>query len=898
MIIRHIKVENWRSLVNPVEIAFNENINILHGSNGQGKSTLVEAMRMAFLDRFSLTGSDVGKIQPWGRELSPKVEIEFSDQGSTYRLCKKFLADKSCTVARLEAGTWMKYREGEAADEWARSLFHAQAPGKGVSKADHWGLARILWIPQGMPAYGGMTDALRTLLIPTAGAGGVENAPAGALEAAIRKKYGEYYTDKGAVRSGAGSLAEQEKCLQEAKARVDAIRVQLDEIDLWEKVVQENTRAVWEYHRQIEAETATMQALEQEVERFRTDALAAEQGRTRAEKSERERDNLKNRLARLDDAIAGQSRERALGDALTKETAALAKKLQDAGDVAAAAQRQAGRLDHDAETVTAVKAMAAEARTYRDRTAELAMLAEKKKTCDRLAEEIRINSAKIGDLRAPDKKEITALRRHLEDQKDARRELSALQLTLQFTASRAIRWKTLNGEPAVERDMDERETLAIRGLGIIEAEIEGAGVIRVQGPVGESADSLATKIARASEKIAAAVERFGTDNPEILQDRLGQAQLLEKESESKRNERDKTLGSLDDEGLLTAIARAGAMIRDYETRYPTWRDQVPDAGLLQKRAEELDADYAQRKVFVVREMERTRVEQMQISERLHDAQTRHASTQTALERYALLCEQLRDGHTDETLQTALDKLNGEAVIALREKTALEERVKAYAADPVAAHAALRLKAEGLQSLLVEKEKQTARAITEISVRGGRGLYSQLAENEEKLYADEHVYAAARLRAEALKLLYDTLCAVHAEQREKVVSPITMRASRLFQQINDRRMGMISLSENMDIAGFMPVETSGRMVGIDANLSGGEKEQLYLATRLALAEYLIPAGSGKHPVVLDDFLTATDDVRMSRIKELVETMTERFQFLILTCHPERYMGMRGVTMAEI
>jgi uncharacterized protein YhaN len=75
-----------------------------------------------------------------------------------------------------------------------------------------------------------------------------------------------------------------------------------------------------------------------------------------------------------------------------------------------------------------------------------------------------------------------------------------------------------------------------------------------------------------------------------------------------------------------------------------------------------------------------------------------------------------------------------------------------------------------------------------------------------------------------------------------------------------------------------------------NLSGGEQEQLYLATRLALAEVL--AKNERQMVVLDDVLTATDTGRLARVMTILEESAEHLQILILTWHPERYRALSG------
>jgi uncharacterized protein YhaN len=82
----------------------------------------------------------------------------------------------------------------------------------------------------------------------------------------------------------------------------------------------------------------------------------------------------------------------------------------------------------------------------------------------------------------------------------------------------------------------------------------------------------------------------------------------------------------------------------------------------------------------------------------------------------------------------------------------------------------------------------------------------------------------------------------------------------------------------------------------ACVSGGEQEQIHLAVRLALADVLTE--NEPFPVVLDDALLATDDARLGRTVELIEERRGRMQFLILTCHPERFSGLAGARLIRL
>ncbi|MGA2715914.1 MAG: SbcC/MukB-like Walker B domain-containing protein [Bryobacteraceae bacterium] len=98
-----------------------------------------------------------------------------------------------------------------------------------------------------------------------------------------------------------------------------------------------------------------------------------------------------------------------------------------------------------------------------------------------------------------------------------------------------------------------------------------------------------------------------------------------------------------------------------------------------------------------------------------------------------------------------------------------------------------------------------------------------------------------------------------------------------------------------IQGRHPRESPGADLDI---LSGGEKEQVHLAVRLALAELLTKDARERQLVVLDDVLTATDDERLKRVLTILEEMRAHAQFLILTCHPERYKPLNGAKFIDM
>ncbi len=79
--------------------------------------------------------------------------------------------------------------------------------------------------------------------------------------------------------------------------------------------------------------------------------------------------------------------------------------------------------------------------------------------------------------------------------------------------------------------------------------------------------------------------------------------------------------------------------------------------------------------------------------------------------------------------------------------------------------------------------------------------------------------------------------------------------------------------------------------VDQQLNTGARDQLYLAARLAIAEEL-SGGDEALPLILDDPLVSSDDVRFTRgMRHLAETLASSQQVIVLTCHEGRHARLR-------
>src|SRR5690606_34510541 len=143
MRLSRLRLDQFRQFRRPFELRFAPGLNLIHGPNESGKSTLARAIRAAFFERHR--SNSVDDLCPWGESsAAPSVALDFVWQDREWRLSKSFLKKKRCD---LQVGS--QHFEGEEAEDRLAALLGFQFPGRGASKEEHWGIPGLLWVEQG-----------------------------------------------------------------------------------------------------------------------------------------------------------------------------------------------------------------------------------------------------------------------------------------------------------------------------------------------------------------------------------------------------------------------------------------------------------------------------------------------------------------------------------------------------------------------------------------------------------------------------------------------------------------------------------------------------------------------------------------------------------------------------
>ena len=132
--------------------------------------------------------------------------------------------------------------------------------------------------------------------------------------------------------------------------------------------------------------------------------------------------------------------------------------------------------------------------------------------------------------------------------------------------------------------------------------------------------------------------------------------------------------------------------------------------------------------------------------------------------------------------------------------------------------------------------------------------------------------------DAIQLAIDTLSDIQTELQRRFAPEVEKRAAQIFKELTGGHFSVVKIKDaSMNLA---VAENDASTPHTPLELSGGTLDELYLAVRLALCEYLL---SGDVPMILDDAFVNFDDERLLCALKHLERVSDERQVLIFTCH---------------
>ena len=892
MILQKLEVEGFRCFDAMVTLALDPHrINILHGNNGTGKSSLFSALVRGLLDSHKVGGKGIAELCPWGTQLSPRITVVFEHNGKEYRVCKTFLRQKGTRLEIKEGKVFRPIANNEQADEKLRELLLAGVVGTGLAKPEGWGLAQALWCAHDQLAIprlrGPVLNSVREILGAQAMSRDSLN-----LISAVKAKYLEYFTESGKVKGGA-------KAPLWALKEQDVIRLEQALGEETEKLeqLQSGQKRAQELQQQRDVKANFLDEAKTETEHWGTEVseYALRERECTQRKAQwdakcHEAEAVTDRVNRVSESISQ------LEDA-TKRIALLHESLKPVRaqeSIAKAREREVEEQFKQAQVpdpeIDKCSFEIKEAEAY---LADFGLIAQVWSTIERanqLHAVIDDADSHIGDLNAPTSSVLSEFTELAADHSSVEMLLKSALLHLDLTPMRDQQVSVKAGEPEGDHTIASGGTIHVTGSPAIELELSGIGFLRITGP-SNSAAELRQQLNKLSDKIKLLCAPFQTADLNLLQARR---QSTDVQENAKRDAQAELRALMRSENLKDLESRRrSAMTRKAaaEKRHPTWVGLQPDVELIRTRRQALHETDKQRRLDATRNFTGAKDHASALSKDrtiqesdLANARQLESDSQKGL-------KQLRsDGLSDEDRDRKRNTLAVE-VLGLKEKyESVRQAMGRSVENPGPKLELWKAKRQKFEQDYSAADGELNRQLGILPTLLDQAPYGHQAQLEEELEALSTEIERDRLRSDSLKLLYDTLHDCETKATEGTLEPVTEKAAEFLMRICGQSFRPVL---DTDLV-FENVSTlkSDEPISL-ALLSGGEQQQAYLAVRLALADLLTRQAGRRELVVLDDVFANTDEERLPRVLEIINEMREHAQFLILTCHPDRYSALKDV-----
>lgn len=203
--------------------------------------------------------------------------------------------------------------------------------------------------------------------------------------------------------------------------------------------------------------------------------------------------------------------------------------------------------------------------------------------------------------------------------------------------------------------------------------------------------------------------------------------------------------------------------------------------------------------------------------------------------------------------------------------------------------------EGTGSDLEQRISQARQRREEMKERRSRGFReAEKAVNEWRSRGPELEIALAKIcsaledatrLAAACELAHGEMAEIANQVYTQWATALNERVNNVMPLLNDRYRE-VALSQNLELSVYSQ-EAGRRLETKDIqHLSKGARDQLLLAVRIAIAEYL-SAHVGNLPLAMDEPFAHWDDQRFVEGMRFVTNLTSRHQVILLSCHSWRY-----------
>lgn len=892
MRLTSITVRNCR-VHRELKLTLDPSRTLIGGPNSSGKSTLVEAAHRALFLRAKGNSELHRALKSTLHNGHPEVEVEFEAGGRSWQVQKRFSGASGSARLTESGGATLS---GDEAEAKLRCLLGVDEEGKATGQWAH------LWVWQGRAGEdptehaNAQRDALLSRLQHEGGAAAMQSATDGRVAAAVAAQCDAIFKQNGEAKAGSElgrsqvKAAEAAEKLEAARAVAERLEQAVTEFRAAEGIIRQSGESLQKLHPQMEAvelRAARLASLRGELSGMEAKlALAAGDHQSLAKAGESVR-NLRAEVNRRRESLVpgeAEAQQAAEHETACRERESEAARIYNETGERARRVRLASEL---AGAQAQLLERTARRKQWRAKQAEIVKeRAELSAQETRLAQMPSVNAAALKKLQLLDNECATA------------------EAVL---AGMAAKLELIAGKAPVQVD---GQLLAVGAACIITDDSEvtvGDGTrLRIRPGGGGSLTDARQRVQEAGAARRRALDELGLESIAQAVEAGAQRQQLEAEIKTQRARLEGMGEATVDAELARAESGAAAAAAEVERR----AGAVPDVSLPDDHgaAESLagewrrqlhSAEAAETSARAVREAASSSLKQA--AERLGNCSLAVESARRGLtdaEAQLRLLLQTHGGDEDRAAQLAARAAARDAAEQALEQT--RQAIDALQPDLLYADRERLTRAVKAQmAVSAEAEQKRAGAHGLLLRDGTSDPEADLALAEARARAAAERCAAEERKARALQLLHQLFQEEQQRLADQFSAPLAAKISGYLECLFGTGARAEVRLEGHEFTGLQLVCPGQSLGAFDfETLSGGTKEQLAAAVRLAMAEVLAEAHDGCLPVVFDDAFAYADPGRVQSVQRMLDLAASRgLQVIVLTCTPADYaaLGARQVLL---
>jgi len=893
MLLHSVSVRNYR-IHKDLTVDLDPSRNLIGGPNESGKSTFIEAAHCALFLKAS-TGGTLQKGMVSSKHTGhPEVDVTFETEGKTYIISKRFSGANGTATLTSEGETSLS---GAEAEEKLAALLGIDDDGKRMNTTLLKGRWSHLWVWQG---DGGTDpsdhatqekDSLLSRLKDQGGGAAMQSDLDGRVSGAIGDLFSKTYTDGGKIRAGS-PLEKANKAKETSRENMESAGESLENLQASISTYESTSKTILECGKQ----TALFSKQRKQAQSFlaKADQLLNQANLERPAFAQKEKEyqtlfdsdsliaDLRTKISEQEKASAKQS---AQGKAFEEDAKSLREQFTQVN-------KESRSLDETLRETGNRRHLAASYLNLKEFTERQHVLQKIITGISKLELQLKEKEIELAKLPEIDVSVLNKLQELSFAVTEAEMALKAMATEIKVLESNETIFIGKN-------KLGKSESTVIDET----AEIQiGEGTrLRITPGGGSSLEEAHSHEAECVQRFQEKLNRLGIASLDearkhstarqklVLEIQSLQSELSGNESDSVEEENDRITIEL--ETVKSEVARREKMI---SKEMPEPKDvakarvELAEEIKLFKQSE-TDCEAARSK----RDTLETKTEKAEVELREHRRAFEEEKQILDEFQTRLKIHEENSGNESERaeklklLKTARDEAKER--LHATDSSLAEIQPEKHRADLERLDRAVNQQ----EQLMMKAKEDRAVARENLRSDGSRDLNESLKSAEAQFgFANEQFLAIER-KAKAIKKLKEMFTEEQRLLADQFTGPLVKSISRYLECIFGTGASSALELKDGKFQGLRLIQ-DGETFDFDS-LSGGTREQVAAAVRLAVAEILLEDNGEKLPIVFDDAFNNSDDERALCLQRMLDLGARKgLQIILLSWNPGRYAGFGART----